>query len=74
MEINEPAIAYSSQKYSIESYLQMEEAAEQKHEFYKGEIIAMAGAGPRHNVLFSNLFGELTSQLKGNPCRHTAVT
>jgi len=29
----------------------------------------MAGAGPRHNVIFSNLFGELAHRLKGKPCR-----
>ncbi|MBC7889364.1 MAG: Uma2 family endonuclease [Ferruginibacter sp.] len=69
MELNEPAIAYGSQKYTIEAYLQMERAAEQKHEYYNGEIFAMAGAGPKHNVVFKNLYGELVYQLKGNPCQ-----
>ncbi len=29
----------------------------------------MAGANARHNVIFSNLFGELAYRLKGKPCR-----
>ncbi|MBC7886417.1 MAG: Uma2 family endonuclease [Ferruginibacter sp.] len=47
----------------------MEYTAEQKHEYYNGEIFAMAGASPRHNILFSNLFGQLASRLRGHPCR-----
>lgn len=69
MEAREPAIAYGRQKFTIEEYLEMEHAAEQKHEYYLGEIFAMSGAGPRHNVIFRNLFGELAYRLKGNPCQ-----
>lgn len=29
----------------------------------------MAGAGARHNLIFSNLFGLLHERLKGSPCR-----
>ncbi len=57
MEVREPAIAYGRQQYTIEAFLQMERAAKQKHEYYNGELFAMAGAGKRHNVLFSSLFG-----------------
>ena len=69
MEVKEPAIAYGKQKFTIEEYLKMEREAEQKHEYFEGEIFAMSGAGERHNVIFSNLFGELAYKLKGNPCR-----
>ena len=69
MEVNEPAVAYGNQKYTIEEYLQMERASDQKHEYYKGEIFAMAGASNRHNLIFSNLFGELFSRLRNSPCR-----
>ena len=31
-------------KYTEEEYLEMEEKSLEKHEFYKGEIFAMAGA------------------------------
>jgi Uma2 family endonuclease len=69
MEIKEPAIAYGKQKFTMEEYLTMERSSEQKHEYFNGEIFAMSGAGERHNVIFSNLFGELAYKLKGNPCR-----
>lgn len=69
MEVREPAIAYGKQKFTIEEYLKLESAAEQKHEYYRGEIFAMAGAGARHNVVFKNLYGELAYKLKGKPCQ-----
>lgn len=69
MEIKEPAIAYGKQKFTMEEYLTMERSSEQKHEYFNGDIFAMSGAGERHNVIFSNLFGELAYKLKGNHCR-----
>jgi Uma2 family endonuclease len=68
-EVKEPAVSYSNQHYTIEEYLQMERASNVKHEYYQGEIFAMAGAGPRHNIIFSNVFGELYAQLKNSSCR-----
>jgi len=38
MEVKEPAIAYSQQKISIEAYLEMGNAAVEKHEYYRGEV------------------------------------
>lgn len=67
-EVKEPAVAYEKQKYTIEEYLQMERASEVKHEYYQGEIFAMAGASNRHNVISSNLIAELHSRLKTSPC------
>src|SRR4028119_2480007 len=69
MEIKEPAIAYGKQKFTIEEYLQMERSSEQKHEYYNGEVFAMSGAGPKHNVIFRNVYGELAFWLKGKPCQ-----
>jgi Uma2 family endonuclease len=69
MEIREPHPLYQRKNYTIEEYLEMEKASLEKHEYYKGEIFAMAGAGPRHNVIFSNVFGDLAYRLKGHPCR-----
>ena len=67
--INEPAVDYTKQRYTIEEYLEMERASDIKHEYYQGEIFAMAGAGREHNLIFSNVFGELYASLKGKPCR-----
>jgi Uma2 family endonuclease len=69
MEVKEPAVAYGKQKYTIEEYLQMERLSDVKHEYYKGEIFAMAGASDPHNIIAVNLTGELYIKLKGSGCR-----
>lgn len=67
--LNEPAVVYNKKHYTIEEYLEMERASAVKHEYYQGEIFAMAGAGDRHNWMFTNIFIGLGIQLKDNPCR-----
>lgn len=77
MELNEPIVAYGKSRFTVEEYLQMERSATERHEYYRGEIfrmqghgeaLAMSGAGDRHNIIFSNLFGELCIKLKGKKC------
>ena len=67
--VREPAVAYGKNKFTAEEYLEMEKIADVKHEFYKGEIFAMSGAGARHNIISINLIGALLKQLDGKPCR-----
>jgi Uma2 family endonuclease len=69
MEIKEPAVDYSKKKYTIQEYLEMENAATEKHEYYQGEIFAMSGAKMQHNIIAGNTFGYLLNKLKGKPCR-----
>jgi Uma2 family endonuclease len=69
MEVREPALAYRKQKYTIEEYLEMEELATEKHEYYQGEIFAMSGAKHQHNVVKKNIYSSLLSKLKGKPCQ-----
>ena len=69
MEVNEPAIAYSKQKLSIEEYLEIENAAFEKHEYYQGEVFAMSGAKVPHNEIASNLSGILYNKLRGKKCK-----
>ncbi len=45
--------------YSIEEYLEFEEAAFEKHEFYNGKIIKMPGAKPAHNIIAVNIATQL---------------
>lgn len=69
MEVREPAVAYGKQKFTIQEYLEMENAATEKHEYYKGEIFAMSGAKVRHNTIARNLLVSLGSKLKGKKCQ-----
>lgn len=69
MEVREPGIACGKQKLTIEEYLEWENAATEKHEYYRGEIFAMSGAKMVHNHITSNLLTGLGTQLKGKPCK-----
>ena len=68
MEIREPVVANKKEYISIEEYLEMEYAADEKHEYYKGEVIAMSGAKVPHNIITGNLLGTLGYNLKGKGC------
>jgi Uma2 family endonuclease len=69
LEKREPLLVNGKTKLTIEEYLQWEKSSATKHEYYRGEIFAMAWAGDRHNLIFSNFFGSLWSSLKGSDCR-----
>ena len=68
MEVNEPAVAYSKRHYSIEEYLELENVATEKHEYYQGEIFAMSGAKMEHNIVNGNLYFYLRQKLRGKTC------
>ena len=53
---------------SPEDYLRLEREAEFKHEYFEGEIRAMAGAKYAHNRICANLTIEIGSQLRGKSC------
>jgi len=55
-------------RISVEEYLALENPSETKHEYYRGEIFATAGATFTHNRIFSNLFPRLADLLEGKPC------
>ncbi len=57
------------QFYTPAEYLAMEEVAEQKSEYFQGEIFALAGGSLNHNLIVGNLHAELKTALKGKPCR-----
>jgi len=52
-----------------EEYLQSEVTSEIKHEYFDGEISAMAGATDTHVTIAGNIFALLLSHLRGNGCR-----
>jgi Uma2 family endonuclease len=69
VEEAEANYGYGKRRYTVEDYMQIEAASGQKHEYYNGEIFAMASAKWDHNVIASNLMGLLYPKLKGSPCQ-----
>ena len=73
MNVNGAAIAYDKRYFTVNEYLEMESQADERHEYYKGEIFAMAGARIQHDLVVGNIFYALKLKLKGSPCRpHTS--
>ena len=56
-------------RFTPEEYLRRERDSLQKHEYYHGEVFAMAGGSPDHALIASNVTRELGNRLKGNTCR-----
>jgi Uma2 family endonuclease len=61
--------APSRRRITVAEYVARERDSLEKHEYYRGEVFAMAGASPRHNRIAGNTYGELHAQLKGKPCK-----
>ena len=53
---------------SPEEYLRGEILSEIRHEYFAGEVFAMAGASEEHNFIAGNIFGELYAHLRGKVC------
>lgn len=64
MEQHQPV----SHLYSVEEYLELEEQSETRHEYYHGEVFAMAGATANHNSLVLRLASQLLS-VEAKGCR-----
>ena len=58
-------------RYSEDEYVALEQRAETKSELVNGEIYAMSGAKPRHNVIAAAITGELGARLRArrSSCR-----
>jgi len=55
--------------YSVEEYLDIERAGPIKHEYYRGEIFALAGSSEAHNLILTNILMSLGMQLRNRPCK-----
>ena len=62
-----PSIAVQTD-LTPEEYLAWERKADTKHEYLRGEIIAMSGASFFHNIITSNITAVLNNQLMGSDC------
>jgi Uma2 family endonuclease len=49
-------------------YLALEKASPEKHEYLRGQIFAMAGASPKHNLVCGNIIGALRDRLRARRC------
>jgi Uma2 family endonuclease len=54
--------------YTVEQYLEMERASEERHEYVDGYVYKMAGESPNHSRINVNLLTILNLQLRGKPC------
>lgn len=55
----------SKEYVTLDEYFLLEDSAAEKYEYYKGEVLAMAGATEEHNRIVSNLIREAGNFLKG---------
>ncbi len=59
----------TAKRYSVAEYMALEVRSDVRHEFFEGEVFAMAGASIRHNLLIGNCFLALRTGLRGSKCR-----
>jgi len=62
------AEAAPSRRWTVAEYLAREQAADEKHMLWDGELFAMAGGSRVHNRLVAAILGELRPQLLGRGC------
>ena len=56
-------------RLTYQEYLGLERESEQRHEFWDGEIFAMAGGSPAHSALAARVIAQLVTRLRGQPCQ-----
>jgi Uma2 family endonuclease len=61
--------AQSKHRYSVDAYLEIERTGLLKHEYYRGEIFALAGSSEAHNIILANIITSLNMQLRKRPCK-----
>ena len=60
---------YETRRCTVPEYMALEEKAEIRHEFFEGEVFAMAGTSTTHNTLVLNCALALRAGLRGQACR-----
>lgn len=54
--------------FTVEEYLELEQTSDIRHEYFAGEVFAMAGGSKEHNIISGNVYSRLRSQLRGSSC------
>ena len=54
---------------TLAEFLEWEATQNERHEFYRGEILAMVGGTARHNRVILNLASRIDEHLHGSPCQ-----
>ncbi len=55
--------------YTVDEYLRLERESVERHEYFDGEIILMAGESDNHGIVSVNITSEIHRQLKGKECQ-----
>ena len=63
------SIPRARHRYTYDEYLAFERSANTRHEFFDGEIYAMAGGTPTHAAISVNVSSLLREQLRGRGCQ-----
>lgn len=56
-------------RYTVAEYFDLEAQSDTRHEFFEGEVFAMAGGSAVHNTLVLNCALALRTSLRGKACR-----
>jgi len=63
------SLAMHSNFIPVSDYLEGEEEAAERHEYFDGQVLAMAGASEAHEILSLNLAALLLAHIRGRGCR-----
>jgi Uma2 family endonuclease len=61
--------AFPLHRYTYDDYVALEQDSPIKHEFFQGEIVAMAGGTPEHAAMAASVIRQLGNRLEGGRCR-----
>ena len=56
-------------RLSLDEFIAWENEQPEKHEFVRGEVVAMVGARRVHNEVVGNAYAAFRQGLKGSPCK-----
>lgn len=62
-------VQIAEKKYTVSEFLEMEEKSEIRHEYYDGEVFAMAGTTMNHNDIVDNVRSFLKDLFRPKGCR-----